>query len=332
VAQAVVPQLEAVQVQKEHQALVAAHGVQGLLRTLVEHGAVGQARERVVISQLPDAVLAGVALHGHGAQVQAGQHQLAVQLVRAARGVEVEVQRADDPAFVVLDRVRPAGLQACAGEQGGDGAPVRILGNVGGHHFMAEVGGRGAGTVVGTGAHALHELQHLGRDAGRSQRVQQAAGVHVHDADLQPGNHLLQRAAHVVQQVGQGLFHDHVFQHLALQSFEAFGEADVGQHDDLGRGADLGEGLAVEGVDRGRDPQGAAVFAAQQQLARVGAVLLQLVADVGRQLRVLSQQLFQRPLPLHVLQAVTQQTRKTFVDMGHAQLLVGDEPGTVAAV
>lgn len=67
---AVIPVFEAIQIQIKEQALLAACRVQCLLRTFIEHGAIRQTCERVVIGQLPDTLLAGIALHGDGRQVQ----------------------------------------------------------------------------------------------------------------------------------------------------------------------------------------------------------------------------------------------------------------------
>ncbi len=93
--QAVIPQLEAVQIQKEEQTRVAAHAVQRLLSALIEHGAVrvnGSGSRSKPVGEYGACLASRSMAIAH--QVQAGQNQLAMQLV-ARVAVEVQRKRAD---------------------------------------------------------------------------------------------------------------------------------------------------------------------------------------------------------------------------------------------
>ncbi len=233
-ALAVVDQLETVQVHKQQCAGTALGGVQGVGGAAVEHAAVGQLGQRVVVGQLVDTFARTLAFHGHGAQVDAGLCNALVQGVGTARLAEVQGEHADHLAVMVEDGRGPAGQQA-----GIDQALLqalqlrRALAQIGLGHRLGQEGGRAAGAHVGGAVHAVQALQRCARQAGAGQRVQAALLVHLQYAHCQRRGDALHVPAQAVQQLRQRTLMGCVLQRLFLQRLETLGEGDVGEHHGL---------------------------------------------------------------------------------------------------
>lgn len=125
--------------------------------------------------------------------------------------------------------------------------------------------------------------------------------------------------------------HD-VFQHLPLQGFKALGKSNVREHDDL-RTCLIGmHRLPVQVVHHSRHPQNSPITVLQQQLTVKSSMTLQLLQDVCIQLGAGCHELLQRPVTRYISQRIARQTRETIVDGNGIEMIIRDEPSTVAAL